>query len=150
MKTAITSILVLLSLLTFGENKWTFTAKDKKVIEEAVSEIPDSTRQRFEKRYKDWKHACDTNHRIKLSSRSDASKEVEEYKTLIKMGDIILPLLIQKMSEDISRNFFDLVPYNELQKNTDLKINALMSEQDKAYQTVLFWIMDRLSSSRAK
>ena len=110
MKTAITSILVLLSLLTFGENKWTFTAKDKKVIEKAVSEIPDSTRQRFEKRYKDWKHACDTNHRVKLSSRSDASKEVEEYKTLIKMGDIILPLLIQKMSEDISRNFFDLVP----------------------------------------
>ncbi len=35
MKTAITSILVLLSLLTFGENKWTFTAKDKKVIEKS-------------------------------------------------------------------------------------------------------------------
>lgn len=142
MKTIITSILVLVSLVAFGKGEWTFTAKDKKVIAKAVSEIPDSTRQRFEKNYKAWKDACDKDLNVRLSSRTDASKKVKEYKTLINMGKKIIPLLIQKMSEDINRNFFDLVPYNDLEGNTKLKVTIMTSEQERAYKTVLLWITD--------
>lgn len=142
MKTIITSILVLVSLVAFGKGEWTFTAKDKKVIAKAASEIPDSTRQRFEKNYKAWKDACDKDLNVRLSSRTDASKNVKEYKTLINMGKKIIPLLIQKMSEDINRNFFDLVPYNDLEGNTKLKVTIMTSEQERAYQTVLLWITD--------
>lgn len=133
-------MLVLLSLCVMGENKWRFTAKEKKVIEKAVSEIPDSTRKTFDKRYKAWKDAYMNNHEIRLSSRTESSKEVPEYKELVKMGDRIIPLLIQKMSEDIDLNFFDLVPYHHLQTNEKLKVCGMMSEQGRAYQTVLLWV----------
>ena len=110
------------------------------MIEKVVSEIPDSTRKTFDKRYKAWKDAYMNNHEIRLSSRTESSKEVPEYKELVKMGDRIIPLLIQKMSEDIDLNFFDLVPYHDLQTNEKLKVRGMMSEQDRAYQTVLLWV----------
>lgn len=142
MKTILTSALVLLSLVAFCKKDWTFTTKEKQIIAEAVAAIPDSTRQRFEKNYKAWKDACDKDLNVRLSSRTDASKNVKEYKTLVDMGKKIIPLLIQKMSEDINRNFFDLVPYNDLEGNTRLKVTIMTSEQERAYRTVLLWITD--------
>lgn len=125
-----------------GENKWKITAKEKKVIEKVVSEIPDSVRKAFAERYKAWKDAYTNDREIRRSSRTDASKEVPEYKELVKMGDKIIPLLIQKMSEDIDLNFFDLVPYHDLQTNEKLKVRALMGEQERAFQTVLLWVAE--------
>ena len=125
-----------------GENKWKITAKEKKVIEKVVSEIPDSVRKAFAERYKAWKDAYTNDREIRRSSRTDASKEVPGYKELVKMGDKIIPLLIQKMSEDIDLNFFDLVPYHDLQTNEKLKVRGMMGEQERVYQTVLLWVAE--------
>lgn len=96
MKTVVTSMLVLLSLCVMGENKWRFTAKEKKVIGEGCFRdsgfYPEDIRQAVQ----GLEGCLHDNHEIRLSSRTESSKEVPEYKELVKMGDRIIPLLIQK------------------------------------------------------
>lgn len=133
-------IVVLLPLLAFGLKVEKVTSLEKKKIQRVVDQIPDSVQLRFDQLFEAWKENWKTNPATMYSSNIGVVRNLEQYAELIQMGDVIIPLIMKKMADDVDRNFLGLQLYDKLQQDASKKVTSLDSEQDKAVKSIKFWV----------
>ncbi|MCY4042983.1 MAG: hypothetical protein OXF45_04160 [Candidatus Dadabacteria bacterium] len=113
----------------------------KDVIRRFVEQVDDETRSEFEKKYSSWRNACRAPH-ISFMSNPYAVKETETFWDLVEMGERIIPLVVEKMTE--SRNSRILPLYEELQPNESLhctdQASRFEGEIIRAKRTVARWV----------
>ena len=111
------------------------------VIRRFVEQIDNETRSEFEEKYSLWQNACQTSH-ILVMSNPYAVKETETFWDLVEMGERIIPLVVEKMTEDWNGDVLPL--YEELQPDKDLHFTDQASrfegEQIRAKRTVARWV----------
>lgn len=140
MKVIISLCFVLISLNVLAKRDTTFTKQEKEVVANEVSCIPDSTIQKFETIFKSWKESWRTNPLTRFSSNTKDLRKLKEYEELINMGQIIIPLTIKKMMNQVEGDFIGLLLYETLQSDKSLVVKeSFMSEQDKAIKMVKLW-----------
>ena len=123
MKQAYFILLALTALLfsSFSGAKQELTDADKVKIQNLASKVNEETRTRFEQLHSQWYKTCDATPEIMLSSRSDARKKAPDFKALTDMGQIIIPLVVEKMITD--DYFFTYLVYEAIQTDKSLLIN---------------------------
>lgn len=105
-----------------------------------MDQIPDSVQLRFDQLFEAWKENWKTNPATMYSSNIGVVRNLEQYAELIQMGDVIIPLIMKKMADDVDRNFLGLQLYDKLQQDASKKVTSLESEQDKAVKSIKFWV----------
>ena len=113
----------------------------KDVIRHLVEQVDDETRSEFEEKYSLWRNACRNSH-IFLMSDPDSVKETKTFWDLVEMGEKIIPLVVEKMTE--KSGFLIISLYEELQPDKDLHFTDQASrfegEQIRAKRTVARWV----------
>lgn len=116
-------------------------AQQRKFLDAAVNQIDRQTVEEFHVRYVAWEKTCRHPSIVFLSNPS-AVKKNEEFYSLIKMGEDILPLVVQKLID--RKNFFALQIYDALQSETDpfvrYQTERFEGEQKRAERTIHRWI----------
>lgn len=74
---------------------------------------------KFDSLFEIWKNEYFTNHKTLLSSDTKKARTLQQYTSLLGMGEKIIPLLINKLENE--ENFFSLILYDDLQSNPKLK-----------------------------
>lgn len=132
-------------LKVLADTKESITEQERSRI---ISEARKNTvnKERFNTLFEQWKKDWATNPKTMFNSDTRDCKVLPEFAELLKMGDAIIPLLIEKLM-DSEANFVGLVLYDELQKNENLKITysandikALEGEQQRAIRTCKKWV----------
>ena len=140
MKVIISICFVLMALNVFAKRDTTFTKQEKKIVAKEVSCVPDTTIEKFETIFKSWKESWMTNPSTRRSSNIKDLCKLKEYKELLDMGQVIIPLVIKKMMINKDVDFIGLLLYDTLQNDKSLVVNELfISEQDKAIKTIKLW-----------
>ena len=113
----------------------------KDVIRRLAGRVDDETRSEFEEKFSLWQAVCQ-NCYISLRSDPDAVKETKVFWELVEMGEKILPLVVEKLTEDRSARVLPL--YEELQPDKTLhftdRASRFEGEQMRAKRTVARWI----------
>ena len=113
----------------------------KDVIRRFVEQVDDETRSEFERRYSLWQTVCHAPP-ISFMSNPYAVKETETFWDLVEMGERIIPLVVEKMTDDWNGDVLPL--YEELQPDKDLHFTDQSSrfegEQMRAKRTVARWV----------
>lgn len=113
----------------------------KDAIRHFVEQVDNKTRSEFERKYSSWRNACQSPH-ISFMSNPYAVKETETFWDLVEMGEKIIPLVVEKMTEDWTSRVLPL--YEELQPDTDLHFTDQTSrfegETIRAKRTVARWV----------
>ncbi len=126
-------------------DKKTLSISDINVIKERANTINSDTKQKFNILFNKWKEEWQTSPTMMLSSNTNDSKKIEQYKELRAMGGIIIPLVIEKLL--VEDNFFALVLYDDLQEDGSLTIkykgldkDCFEGEQNRALRSIKLWI----------
>lgn len=107
-------------------------------IQNAVNAIDTETRAAFDTAFADWQEEWRTNSETKTSSLTTDTKGLATYTTLKEMGEGIIPLIIEKLTDE--DNFIALVLYDDLQSDPLQKsIDDRDGEQGRALHTVKLW-----------
>jgi hypothetical protein len=123
-----------------------FTDTEATKLKDAINDIQEDTRLRFEELFEKWKSNWFTGD-FRFSSDTNDMVNVDGYNELLSMGTGIIPLVIGKLNEE--GNFVALVLYDELQKDGSLVIKytnedplyiLLEGEQTRAKRTVKLWL----------
>ena len=140
MRTILCTFFTLLSLSVLAEPILPLTKQEKELVIKEAANIPDSVDQKFEGLFNAWKMNWQTNPIARVSSTTAVTRELDEYQKLMDFGPMIIPLILKKMMADVDGNFIGLILYDDLQKNPKLKIQGLMSEQDRVVLTIRRWV----------
>jgi hypothetical protein len=123
------------------------SSAEKKALGEQVKRVPAEMRASFERAFGAWK---DSWFRAGLAISSDPHTRAVgmEFDALIALGQSILPLLIDKLSDP--DNFFALQLYDAMQSNERLIVQfepederILEGEQGRARRVVQRWLANR-------
>lgn len=106
-----------------------------------VEEVDPDVRARFETLHNAWYEAAGNDPEIKMSSSTYAMCKLPQFDEMVSMGDAIIPLLMEKMSDE--KYFFTQTVYEaidttamaRLAKALDRDVTT-MSAQDKAKEYV--------------
>lgn len=95
--------------------------------------------QRFDSLYTAWRMNYHTNPITRLSSNTNAAKNLEQYPLLLEMGPRIIPLLITRLP--VRSDFFALTLYDDLQDIDSLKcVDYSNGEQFRVQMTLKKYI----------
>lgn len=92
----------------------------------------------FNSIFEKWKYNWRTNPNTRLSSNTGDSRKLEEYPMLLNMGKSVIPLLMEKLLD--ADNFFALVLYDDLQSETEYKVECSVSEQQRVKKNMKLWL----------
>lgn len=116
---------------------YALTPQEVKVLKERVEAVPDTLKTQFESLFKQWMQEWQTNPKTRLSSSTTSATQLKTFSPLVKLGEGILPLVVDKLRD--KQNFVAVVLYNQLQPNAALKPTA-GSEQQKAEAILRKWL----------
>lgn len=108
-------------------------------------EVGDNIKSKFENLHEEWYKAAQADVKIMLSNSMYARCELPQFKELIEMGDVIIPLVMEKLLDE--KYFFSqiiletiksedfIIPYEVYYDGTPV----LQSAQDRAKRIVKSW-----------
>lgn len=134
---SLVSIIVFCSYLQSQDKYYSLTSEEIKVLEGKVRQVPDSLRKQFDVLFEAWKDDWQNNPATRISSSTMDATKLKEYDRLMKLGDNILPLVVNKLRD--KQNFIGVVLYNSLQKDPSLRIEQ-GTEQGKAESILRMWV----------
>ena len=120
----------------------TLTSSERDAIENLSAAVEADVKDNFETTFKAWKDKWFTGS-ARFSSDTNSNKSFPEYKKLQRMGESILPLVIDELSKP--ENFPLLVLYDDIADN-DIRVDAndpefaLEGEQARAIRTIKKYI----------
>lgn len=120
------------------------------ILQKEISLLPKKLVSEFEKLFEDWRNSWFAG-RLAINSNPAARTSCYEFFKLLKMGAVILPLIVEKLTE--RENFFAVQLYERLQLNKDLLVNQnlysndfLTGEQGRAAKTISNYLEHKLCS----
>lgn len=120
------------------------------ILKKEISMLPKKLVTEFEKLFEDWRNSWFAG-RLAINSNPAARTSCYEFFKLLKMGSVILPLIVGKLTE--RENFFAVQLYERLQLNKGLVVKQnlysndfLTGEQGLAIKTISLYLEDKLCS----
>lgn len=116
-----------------------------KTVSQKANEVDCQIREKFESLHEDWYKASEENVEIWINNSMYARCELPQFKALVEMGKVIIPLLMEKMLDE--KYFFSQIIYEAIQTESELLPHKtfsngtpiLQSSQDRAKQMVEMW-----------
>jgi hypothetical protein len=122
------------------------TAAQRRKLRDRIEEIPTETRRAFADAFAAWKETWYEGG-LGISSNPAVRGVGKNFDTLIAMGPIVLPLVVEELARP--ENFFALQLYDAMQPRAELVIHIapgderiLEGEQGRARRTVQAWFAD--------
>jgi hypothetical protein len=119
----------------------------KQLLRRQQVEIPDDVRTRFDTAFSAWKDTWFSGG-LAMSSDPHTRAAGKEFDSLIGLGPVILPLLIEKLADP--ENFLALQLYDAMQSDENLLVQyepdderIVEGEQGRARRVVQAWFANR-------
>jgi hypothetical protein len=118
------------------------------LLKKQIQQVPKKTIIEFEKQFEDWRNSWFSG-RLAINSNPTIRTTCYEFFRLVKMGEVIIPLIMQKLIE--KENFFALQLYAKIQPNSELiaehnlfSENFLSGEQGLANKNLQLYLQSLL------
>ena len=113
------------------------SAQDSVMIVNIASKVSPEIKAEFERKHAAWKDVCN-NSEIKFSSFMQDYTKPEQFTELVKMGEPIIPLVVERMADG---DFFMQLVYEGIRPDEKIA-DSYSSGQQRAADYVLTWVQN--------